>query len=118
MNIAPETLRAMVPSMLLQPLVENAIRHGIEGRMSGGTILVSASRAEDQLQIRIVDDGVGLPRNWQLENSDGVGVRVTRERLEALYPELHGQSFTIRPRQPGGTEVMIHIPFPGSDGKA
>jgi two-component sensor histidine kinase len=118
MNIAPETLRAMVPSMLLQPLVENAIRHGIEGRMSGGTILVSASRVEDQLQIRIVDDGVGLPRNWQLESSKGVGVRVTRERLEALYPELDELRFAIRPRQSGGTEVVIQIPFHGSAGKA
>jgi len=117
MDIAPETLRAMVPSMLLQPLVENAIRHGIEERMSGGTILVSAARVESQLQIRIVDDGVGLPRNWQLESSRGVGVRVTRERLEALYPELDEQRFSIRPRQSGGTEVVIQIPFHPSDGK-
>jgi LytS/YehU family sensor histidine kinase len=108
----------MVPSMLLQPLVENAIRHGIEGRMSGGTILVSASCVENQIQIRIADDGIGLPRNWQLENSSGVGVRVTRERLEALYPELDEQRFSIRPRQSGGTEVVIQIPFHGSVGKA
>jgi nitrate/nitrite-specific signal transduction histidine kinase len=70
------------------------------------------------LQIKIIDDGVGLPRNWQLESSSGVGVRVTRERLEALYPELDELRFAIRPRQSGGTEVVIQIPFHGSAGKA
>jgi two-component sensor histidine kinase len=115
MNIAPEALRALVPSMLLQPLVENSIRHGIEKRMSGGTILIAASKVGDRLQIRIADDGLGLPTNWRQESSDGVGVRVTRERLEALYPQLPARCFSISPRQSGGAEVLIDIPLHGTE---
>jgi len=91
--------------------VENAIRHGIERRMAGGTITVSAAIVGDQLQIRVLDNGVGLPRNWRMENCSGLGVRVTRERLEALYPECRDDCFTIRRRRTGGTEVAIHIPL-------
>ena len=110
-HVEPEALFTMVPSMLLQPLVENAIRHGIERRMSGGTIIISASRVEDFLQVLVLDDGVGLPRNWQPDSSKGIGLRVTRERLEALYPEVGADCFTIRRRKGGGTEVVIHIPW-------
>jgi len=110
-DVEPQALFTMVPSMLLQPLVENAIRHGIERRMSGGTILIAASRTEDLLQVQVLDDGVGLPRNWQPDSSTGVGLRVTRERLEALYPEVGADCFTIRRRKGGGTEVIIHIPW-------
>lgn len=110
-EIEPATLPTLVPPMLLQPLVENAIRHGIERRMAGGTITVSAAIVGDQLQIRVLDNGVGLPRNWRMENCSGLGVRVTRERLEALYPECRDDCFTIRRRRTGGTEVAIHIPL-------
>lgn len=111
MEIEPETLATMVPPMLLQPLVENAIRHGIERRMSGGTITISAAAVGDQLHIHVLDDGVGVPRNWRMENATGLGIRVTRERLEALYPQCGGDCFTIRRRSAGGTEVAIVIPL-------
>lgn len=111
MEIEPATLTTMVPPMLLQPLVENAIRHGIERRMSGGAITVSAAAVGDQLQIHLLDNGVGIPRNWRMENASGLGIRVTRERLEALYPECGEDCFTIRRRETGGTEVAIHIPL-------
>lgn len=111
MEIEPATLTTMVPPMLLQPLVENAIRHGIERRMSGGEITVSAAAVGDQLQIHVLDNGVGIPRNWRMENASGLGIRVTRERLEALYPECGENCFTIRRREAGGTEVAIHIPL-------
>jgi len=111
MEIEPATLTTMVPPMLLQPLVENAIRHGIERRMSGGAITVSAAAVGDQLQIHVLDNGVGVPRNWRMENASGLGIRVTRERLEALYPECGEDCFTIRRRESGGTEVAIHIPL-------
>jgi len=110
-DVDPATLAVMVPSMLLQPLVENAIRHGIEGRMSGGTIVVTARKTGDHLQIGVLDDGVGLPRNWQPKISAGLGLRVTRERLEALYPEVGEECFAIRRRPRGGTEVAIRIPL-------
>jgi len=107
----PATLSAMVPSMLLQPLVENAIRHGLERRMSGGMITISARVLDDRLQIDVQDDGVGLPSNWHMETSSGLGVRVTRERLETLYPESGEHQFTISPREGGGTQVAIQIPM-------
>jgi two-component sensor histidine kinase len=113
MEIEPATLTTMVPPMLLQPLVENAIRHGIERRMSGGMITISAAAVGDQLHIHVLDNGVGVPRNWRMENASGLGLRVTRERLEALYPECGQDCFTIRRRETGGTEVAIRIPLHG-----
>lgn len=107
----PAVLGAMVPSMLLQPLVENAIRHGLEGRLSGGTIAVSAQRAGDMLHISVTDDGVGLPGGWRMDKCGGLGVRVTRERLEALYPQAGEEAFRISRRSAGGTEVSIRIPL-------
>lgn len=110
----PAALSTKVPSLLLQPLVENAVRHGIERRRSGGAITVSARLAEGHLQIRVADDGVGLPPNWSMESSSGLGLRVTRERLEALYRRA-ADRFVISRRQGGGTEVIIRIPFQGQE---
>jgi two-component sensor histidine kinase len=116
----PAALSTKVPSLLLQPLVENAIRHGIEPRRSGGSITVSARLADGHLQIRVADDGVGLPPNWRMESSSGLGLRVTRERLEALYQRA-GDRFVISRRQGCGTEIIIRIPLQGtgveSDGR-
>jgi len=110
-EIESEALSVLVPSMLLQPLVENAIRHGIDGRLSGGVIEILAKRADNQLHIQVLDDGVGLPGNWQMETSVGLGVQVTRERLVALYPNLDEEALTIRPRSGGGTAVSICVPL-------
>jgi two-component system LytT family sensor kinase len=109
-RIAPEVERASVPSLFVQPLVENAIRHGISRRSSGGTVIVSAERVANRLEIRVVDDGVGLPLGWSLENSSGLGLSVTRERIAALHP--NGAShFAVRRRAAGGTEVEIALPL-------
>jgi LytS/YehU family sensor histidine kinase len=97
--------------MLLQPLVENAIRHGVEKRRSGGTILVSGSKAGDRLQLCVADDGRGLPRGWKLETSTGHGLRITRERLAALYPEWGDECLSIERCAGGGTQVKIRIPL-------
>jgi two-component system LytT family sensor kinase len=110
-EIEPDALSARVPSMLLQPLVENAIRHGVEGRRSGATIFISASRAGNRLQLRVADNGRGLPAGWKLESSTGHGLRVTLERLIALYPECGGECLTIGRRAGGGTEVTVRLPF-------
>lgn len=114
-DIAPEALPMMVPSMLLQPLVENAIRHGIESRISGGEIIVSATLETDYLDIRVLDNGVGLPRNWRLDDTKGLGVRVTLERLTALYPKLGESCLTLHRRENGGTEVAVQIPLRGTE---
>ena len=109
-QIAPEVKYASVPCFFVQPLVENAIRHGISKRASGGTVTVSAHRAGDRLDIRVLDDGVGLPAGWTLENSGGVGLSVTRQRVAGLYPE--GETgFAVNRRASGGTEVEISLPL-------
>lgn len=109
-EVARDALQVQVPPMLLQPLVENAVRHGIEHRVSGGSVLVSAMVARARLRIRILDDGIGLPENWRLEDATGVGLRVTRERLETLYPVQPGSCLSVRRREGGGTEVEIEVP--------
>jgi len=108
-QIASEVKYASVPSLFIQPLVENAIRHGISRRASGGTVIVSAHRDGNRLEIRVLDDGVGLPAAWTLENS-GVGLSVTRQRVAGLYPD--GETcFAVNRRASGGTEVEISLPL-------
>ncbi len=109
-DIAPEVRYASVPSLFLQPLVENAIRHGISPRASGGTVQVTAEPVDSKLAIRISDDGAGLPPGWSIENSTGLGLSVTRERIAGLYPNGNG-SFAIKGREEGGTLVEIVLPL-------
>jgi two-component system LytT family sensor kinase len=109
-DVAPEVRHASVPSLILQPLVENAVRHGLATRASGGTVTVTARPAGDRLEIRVQDDGVGLPQGWQLDTGAGVGLSVTRERIAELHP--NGSSrFTVTPRFSGGTNVDISLPL-------
>lgn len=110
-EVEPAVMLVKVPSMLLQPLVENAIRHAIEGRTSGGKIVVSALEDAGHLRIQVSDDGAGLPPAWTIEGSQGHGLRVTRERLSALYPKSGGDSLVVRRGQSGGVEVIIRIPL-------
>jgi len=109
-QIAPEVKYASVPCLFVQPLVENAIRHGISKRASGGKVIVSAQRDRNRLDIRVLDDGVGLPAGWTLENSGGVGLSVTRQRVAGLYPDGE-TSFAVNRRDGGGTEVEISLPL-------
>lgn len=109
-QIAREVKYASVPCLFVQPLVENAIRHGVSRRASGGTVIISAQRDGNRLDIRVLDDGVGLPAGWTLESSGGVGLSVTRQRVAALYPEGE-TSFAVNRRPGGGTEVEISLPL-------
>jgi LytS/YehU family sensor histidine kinase len=109
-HIAPEVKYALVPCLILQPLVENAIRHGISGRASGGSVTVTAHPGPNQVEIRVADDGVGLPPGWKLETSSGTGLSVTRERIVGLHPDGDSR-FSVRPRTGGGTEVEISLPL-------
>jgi two-component system, LytTR family, sensor kinase len=118
-QIAQDVKYASVPCLFVQPLVENAIRHGISRRASGGTVTVTAQRDGNRLDIRVLDDGVGLPAGWTLENSGGVGLSVTRQRVAGLYSE--GETcFAVNRRAGGGTEVEISLPlrFTGKDAHA
>jgi len=109
-QVAPDVKYALVPSLILQPLVENAIRHGVSRRASGGIVTVLVEHEANQVHIRITDDGVGLPPGWTLETSSGTGLSVTQERIRGLHP--HGDSrFSVRPRTGGGTEVEISLPL-------
>jgi len=109
-NVAPEVKYASVPCLLVQPLVENAIRHGISRRSSGGNLTISALRVKGQLEIRVSDDGVGLPAGWTLEAGSGLGLSVTRERIAGLHPNGRGH-LAVRRRASGGTEVEILLPL-------
>ena len=100
----------VVPSLIVQPLVENAIRHGISRRASGGTVTVLAEQDANQVHIRITDDGVGLSPGWTLETSSGTGLSVTQERILGLHPDGNSR-FSVRPRTGGGTEVEISLPL-------
>jgi two-component system, LytTR family, sensor kinase len=108
-DVAAEVRYASVPSLFLQPLVENAIRHGISRRISGGAVMVTARAVGQNLVIQVEDDGVGLAPGWTLENSSGLGLAVTRERIAGMYPGQH--TFSIRRRPEGGTRVEILLPL-------
>ncbi len=109
-DVAPDVRHAAVPSLILQPLVENAVRHGLASRAGGGTVTITARPEGDRLEIRVQDDGVGLPRGWRLETGAGVGLSVTRERIAELHP--NGSSrFTVTSRFSGGTNVDISLPL-------
>lgn len=84
-QIAPESLDVLVPSLILQPLVENAIRHGIQGKDAAGWIALEAWNDDGKLCIRISDDGPGLMPGWQENSRRGIGLSNTRERLAQLY---------------------------------
>jgi LytS/YehU family sensor histidine kinase len=115
MKIAPDTLDARVPHLILQPLVENAVRHGIAARIEPGTVEISASRGPDDrfLQLEIRDDGRGQDRNNERDNDvrtrRGVGLTNIRSRLEQLYGSEH--RFTLENQAAGGVLVRISVPF-------
>ena len=102
-------LGACMPVFLLQPLVENAIKHGIVRRTAHGRVDVEAWREGDMLRLRVRDDGVGLPSGWRLDRNAGVGLRNAEERLQRLYPGAH--RLHVAPRPSGGVIVEVTIPF-------
>ncbi len=104
---------ARVPPMLLQPLVENALSHGIGGRPGPGTLSLRAWREGDGLWLSVEDDGMGIPEGGPTQ--EGIGLSNTRARLAALYPDDH--EFRIEPRPEGGTRVLIRMPYQ-ADGAA
>ena len=97
---------ALVPHLILQPLVENAIRHAIAPRVEGGRVTILAKRRGDWLQLVVRDDGPGLQ---SAPNTTGVGLRNTRQRLQHLYAGTH--RFAMRDGPDGGAEVEVEIPY-------
>jgi len=108
-DIDAETLSARVPPLILQPLVENAIRHAIMPRESGGRLGLEARRVGDHLHLRVADDGPGPPDDDTLAESNGVGLANVRHRLDALYGDDH--AFSLGRADGGGCIVSIALPF-------
>jgi two-component system LytT family sensor kinase len=104
---APETLDASTPYLILQPLVENAIRHGIAARSSPGCIIVRAARDGDMLVLEVKDDGPGILSAASSKN--GIGISSTRARLEKLYGDAH--AFELHSAEGGGLAVKLVFPF-------
>ncbi len=107
-DIAPDTLDAEVPHLLLQPLVDNAVKHGISQAPEGGEIVITSSRRESRLQIEVRNNG---PENYPLATpgDNGVGLKVTRERLESLYGD--DQAFELLRFPYGFVMARVSIPF-------
>jgi two-component sensor histidine kinase len=121
--VTPPAGTARVPSLILQPLIENAIKYAVSRREEGGRIEIVANVEDDMLDVRLRDDGPGSPDYRPTpgsSNGSGVGLANTRERLHVLYGDRH--QFTIRSLEPHGTEVQLRIPFerlqPQGDGDA
>jgi two-component system LytT family sensor kinase len=108
-HVEEDTDHALIPSFLLQPLVENAVIHGLRGVSKAGRIAMRTAREGDRLVVTVADNGVGWPGHDRDDRHMGLGLSSTRERLEKTYPGEH--EFTIRKTAAGETEVRIAIPF-------
>ena len=111
LEIEPETLDAWVPNLILQPLVENAIRHGIGKQPNAGLVAITAERQNGTLTMQVRDDGPGLPKDWLAsgESELGIGIANTRARLRQLYGDA--QTLDIRNAEGGGAVAVLKIPF-------
>jgi len=108
-DVEPETLDARVPHLLLQPLVENAIRHGASRRAEGGGVWINSFRRDDELHLEVGDNGPGFSPNPEWNAKHGLGLNATRERLRVFYGER--QRLDIHSAPGRGTIVSVQIPF-------
>ncbi len=109
-EIEEQTLPLLVPSMLLQPIIENAIRHGLSPKVEGGVIRLCSRRENGRLLLEVRDNGVGIPTaQIGQEQQHGIGMRNVRERLRVLY----GTEYTFQVESPaeGGTSIRIGVPL-------
>ena len=111
-ELPPPLAEVPVPPLLLQPLVENAIKHGLEPQVAGGRIEVGARRLGNRLQLRVRDTGAGLPAQADTTAGSGFGLEQVRTRLATLYG--HDATLTVQPATDaeGGTEALIEMPLP------
>ncbi|HKE29591.1 MAG TPA: sensor histidine kinase [Bryobacteraceae bacterium] len=109
-DIAEETLDMLVPSMLLQPLVENSIKHGLSSKVEGGTIRIRTERKSDRLRLLVEDDGIGIPESTlaTLLDHGGIGVTNVNERLKVLFGNEYRMWIDSQPGH--GTRIQIEVP--------
>jgi two-component system, LytTR family, sensor kinase len=108
-DVAEDTLDMLVPSMLLQPLVENSIKHGLSSKVEGGAIRIHARRAGAKLYVLVEDDGVGIPESKLATLLDsGIGVTNVNERLKVLFGSQYRMWVESQPGQ--GTQIHIEVP--------
>lgn len=107
-SVPSELFSTAVPSLILQPMVENAVKHGIAKRVQGGVIRIRAVPTEDKVTLSVYNDGPLLPQGWEQQPS-GIGLANVRTRLQSLY----GKQFevNIQNQEPGGVEVSICVPL-------
>ena len=116
-EVAADCLEVAVPTLLLQPIVENALRHGAARHAGPCRVVVGAAVKQRRLTLWITDDGAGLPANFDLNKQTGTGLRNTRSRLEHLYGA--DASIELKSRAPSGTTVSIALPIRAQwEGKA
>lgn len=111
-EIEPETLDLLVPCMLLQPLIENSIKHGLEPRLRGGKITLRSRIEDEKLIVEVEDDGVGIPESrtsGTARDGSGIGMRNVRGRLEVLYGPAARLEVDSRPGR--GTRVTMEMPL-------
>ena len=108
-HVDPPSLQHLIPNLILQPLVENAVRHGLSRKRGGGTVRIDASLADGCLELSVGDDGLGMP-DTALERvyEHGIGLRNLRDRLERLYGPAHLPQITSAPGS--GTRVRLRLP--------
>lgn len=108
-EVEPEALDAFIPSMLLQPIVENAIKHGLTPKVEGGELHLRAQRRDGRLVIEVEDNGTGIPENRLPDvYGGGIGFRNVRERLQLIYANDFHFDIWTRPNE--GTRIRIDIP--------
>jgi len=107
-DVPRELYPAQVPSLILQPMVENAVKHGIAKRAQGGAIRIAASRCDGVLTLRVWNDGPSLPVGWEMARS-GIGMSNVRTRLQSLYGDAF--ELSMRNQDAGGVEVSVSLPF-------
>jgi two-component system, LytTR family, sensor kinase len=107
-DVPSELYLAQVPSLLLQPMVENAVKHGIAKRAQGGSIYIAASHSNGRLTLSIRNDGPGLPADWET-NRSGIGIANVRTRLQSLYGDAF--ELSLHNQEKGGVEVSVTLPF-------
>ncbi len=108
LHLDPGTLEALVPNMILQPLVENAVKYGIASRNTPGNLEIRAEYHDEVLRLEITDDGPGVSQNRIDKPTRGVGIRNTRARLQQLYGET--DHFSMNRPPGGGTRVRLKYP--------